>query len=440
ARLGAVQNPMLPIYRHREVSFITSQARSHWLVVPSVWRTFDYEGLAREIASEQPGLEVLVSDRALPDGDPGQLPPPPAPPEAPDDAPVRWLFYTSGTTADPKGARHTDATIMASAIGMCERLALTDEDRSAMVFPFTHIGGQDWLFSSLLTGCVLLFVEAWDPKATPTFLGTQDTTVAGAGTFFHMAYLAAQREQPDEPLFPRLRVCVGGGAPKPPQLHYDVKNELGGVGVASGYGLTEAPIISCAGVDDIGEVLAETEGRATRGVTLRIITLDGRVGEPGEEGEIRAKGPQVMKGYLDSSFDAEAFDDDGWFRTGDLGRLDEDGNVTITGRLKDIIIRKGENISAKEIEDLLFTHPKIADVAVLGLPDPASGERACAVVVLKDPDDPVTLAEVADFCVAEGLMKQKIPEQLEIVEALPRNPTGKILKYELRARFSKEGN
>ncbi len=220
---------------------------------------------------------------------------------------------------------------------------------------------------------------------TTAYLGAMDITVAGAGTPFHMAYLAAQRDDPSTPLFPNLRLCTGGGAPKPPQLHYDCKAELGGVGIVSGYGLTEAPIIAMAWTDDTDEVLAETEGRATRGVQLRAVTIDGTVCGVGEEGEIRAKGPQLMKGYLDSALDAAAFDEDGWFRSGDLGTLDAQGNVRITGRVKDIIIRNMENISAKELEDILFTHPKVADVAVVGLPDARTGERACAVVVPKDP-------------------------------------------------------
>jgi acyl-CoA synthetase (AMP-forming)/AMP-acid ligase II len=308
-----------------------------------------------------------------------------------------------------------------------------------MVFPFTHIGGITWLFTALLTGCELIFLEAFDATATPVLLQREDVTLAGAGTPFHMAYLAAQRAAPGEPLFPHVRAFPGGGAPKPPQLHHDVKAEIGGVGIVSGYGLTEAPIIAMASVDDSDDVLANTEGRATTGVELRVVALDGRVAGPGEEGEIRAKAPQLMRGYIDSSLDADAFDEDGFFRTGDLGRLDPAGNVTITGRLKDIIIRKGENISAKEVEDLLFTHPKVADVAVIGLPDPAQGERCCAIVVLADADEPLTLAEVADFLTGQGLMIQKVPEQLEVVDVLPRNPTGKVLKHELRAHYAQEG-
>jgi cyclohexanecarboxylate-CoA ligase len=432
ARLGATQNPILPIYRSREVGFVTGQAASRLLVVPSTWRGFDFEAMARDLAAELEGMEVLVvspEDRALPRGDPGSLPPPPAP------GPVRWLFYTSGTTADPKGARHTDASIAAAGVGMAERLALVPEDRSGLVFPFTHIGGITWLFSSLLVGSSNIITEAFDPAGTPALLQGHDVTLAGSGTPFHMAYLAAQRAAPGERLFPAVRAFPGGGAPKPPQLHYDLKAEVGGVGIISGYGLTEAPILTMGGVEDDDEALADTEGRPTPGVELRIVAPDGRVVGEGEEGEVRAKGPQLMQGYLDASLDPDAFDDEGWLRTGDLGRLTP-GGLVITGRLKDVIIRKGENISAKELEDLLYTHPKVADVAVVGLPDPAQGERACAVVAVRDPADPLGFEEMATFLEGKGLMKQKLPEQLELVDALPRNPSGKVVKTELRDRYA----
>jgi cyclohexanecarboxylate-CoA ligase len=377
-----------------------------------------------------------VVDRKLPDADPASLPPPATAPPSPNDAPVRWAFYTSGTTADPKGAQHTDRTIMASAYGMTKALALTPDDVSPLVFPFTHIGGIGWLFSSMMVGFRSVVIEAFDPATTIPALRREGVTLAGAGTPFHMAYLAAQRENPGEPLFPDVRAYPGGGAAKPVQLHYDVKSELGGVGVVSGYGLTECPILAMATVDDPDVKLAETEGRTTPGVDVKVVKLDGAVAEPGEEGEIRVKGPMLFRGYLDASLDAAAFDDDGWFRTGDLGFQDADGYIAITGRLKDVIIRKGETISAKEIEDVLFTHPGIGDVAVIGLPDPASGERACAIVVPANPEAPPNLEDVFDFCTKAGLMTQKIPEQLEIVDVLPRNATGKVLKHELRKQYA----
>jgi acyl-CoA synthetase (AMP-forming)/AMP-acid ligase II len=186
-------------------------------------------------------------------------------------------------------------------------------------------------------------------------------------------------------------------------------------------------------VDDPDEKKAETDGRACPEVQIRIV-MDGRECGPNEEGELRVKGPQVCLGYLDSSLDADAFDEDGWFRTGDLGVRDEGGWISITGRLKDIIIRKGENISAKEIEDLLHGHPAIADAAVIGLPDDRSGERACAVVVLRE-GQTLTLAEMVAYLKEHQLSIHKIPEQLEVVSTLPRNPTGKVLKKDLRASY-----
>jgi acyl-CoA synthetase (AMP-forming)/AMP-acid ligase II len=219
-------------------------------------------------------------------------------------------------------------------------------------------------------------------------------------------------------------------------LHQEVKDELGGAGIVSGWGLTEAPILTMASVHDPDDKLATTEGRPMPGVLLRAVTLDGRVAGVGQEGELRAKAPQMMQGYLDAELNGAAFDEDGWFRTGDLGRIDADGNVAITGRLKDIIIRHGENISAKEVEDLLYTHPKVADVAVIGLPDPRTGERACAVVAPRDPADPLGFAEMQAFLRDQGLRMQAVPEQLEITDAVPRNPTGKILKHELKARYA----
>ena len=437
ARLGVVQNPILPIYRDREVGFVVREAQAKLLIVPGEWRGFDFGAMARRIE----GVEVMEVDRGdVLDGDVESLPPAPTgggefTPGVRVDGPVRWLFYTSGTTADPKGARHTDNTVGASAFSMVDAFHLTADDRNGLVFPFTHIGGIGWLFSGLMAGCQHVIVEGFVPDTTIPVLERERVTIAGAGTAFHLAYLTAQRAA-DHPLFPETRVFVGGGAAKPPQLHYEVKEELGGIGISSGYGLTECPIVSIAHVDANDEQLANTEGSLCLGVDAKVVTLDGAVAARGEEGEIRVKGPNLCLGYTDPALDAEGFDEDGYFRSGDLGIVREDNHVVITGRLKDIIIRKGENISAKEVEDLLFTHPKIADAAVIGLPDAASGERACAVVVAADAADPPVLSELFEFCKAEGLMMQKIPEQLEIVDVLPRNPTGKVLKHELRKIYA----
>ena len=436
-RLGAVQNPILPIYREREVGFIVRQAGSRLLVTPSTWRSVDYQAMAQAVTVGT-GTEVLVCDRSLPDGDPATLPPPPDDDmhAATGDVPVRFVYYTSGTTAEPKGARHGDRSLRAASVGMSERLGLAEDDRFAFVFPITHIAGGVYIYAAVAYGLTFVLDEAFDPATTIELLRRENITQAGAGTFFHQVYLKAQQDLPEgEKLFPHVRTFPGGGAPKPPSLHYALKDAFG-VGVVSGYGMTEAPILTMNRHDAPDEVLANTEGPAVAGTTLRVVTLDDKDAGPGEEGEVRARGPQVTLGYVDPALDADAVDEQGWFRTGDLGTLDADGNLTITGRLKDVIIRKGENISAKEVEDLLFTHPQVADVAVVGLPDDERGERACAVVVTPPGAQPITFDEMTRHLLDAGLITRKLPEQLEVVDALPRNPSGKIVKFELQTRFS----
>ena len=426
ARLGARQNPILPIYRHREVGFIAEQSGTEFFVVAHVYRGFDMAGMAEEIASTV-GAAIVVVDPGLPKGDPATLPP------APDAAgDPRWLFYSSGTTADPKGAIHSDASIAAASAGMQSGCRIGPNDRSAVVFPITHVGGLVWLFNSMHTGVELLMVEAFDPSGTPAWLSAHGCTCAGAGTIFFQSYLAAQRALPaGERLLPEVRIFNGGGAPKPPGLHGELIDTFGAP-LLNGWGLTEAPIVTMAAVDDPDDKLALTEGRVVPDSQLRVV-LDGEVLGAGIEGELQVKGPQVFAGYLDAELDCDAFTD-GWFRTGDLGIVDDDGYVMITGRLKDVIIRKGENISAKEIEDILHEHERVADVAVVGLADDERGERACAVVVTAG-DEPITFAEMTAHLEATSLSRHKYPEQLEFVDALPRNPTGKILKKDLRARF-----
>ena len=434
ARLGAVQNPILPIYRERETGFILDQTRARLFCVPRVFRKFDYAEMARALAKTRQGLEVLVVEDSLPEADPKGLPPAPEPAGL-GDAPVRWILYTSGTTSDPKGAQHSDASLIAAFTGMARVLDLKPDDRHALVFPITHVGGVGWLIAGLLVGFAHVAVAAFDPGQTIPLLARQGVTQAGAGTAFHQAYLAAQRAAPGAPLFPRIRALPGGGAPKPPGLFYDVKRELGGA-IISGYGLTECPVVAMNRVGDRDEKLAGTEGRPNPPeAEIRVVRSDGARAAPGEEGELRLRAPQLFRGYLDASLDAEAFDAAGFFRTGDLGRVDAEGYVTITGRLKDVIIRKGENISAREIEDLLYTHPKVADAAVIGLPDPALGERCCAVVACRG--EPLGFQEMVEFLAAQKLARQKIPEQLEIVDSVPRNAAGKLEKRALRERFSK---
>jgi acyl-CoA synthetase (AMP-forming)/AMP-acid ligase II len=442
ARIGARQNPIIPILRRREVAFITAQTKAELLIVPGVWRNFDYTAMADDIATEV-GFAVLTLRAddppnsfglALPEGDRSTLPPKPAP-LAPADLPDRWIYYSSGTTSDPKGGRHTDQSAMAGASGMLGSMGVLRDDVIPVPFPIAHIGGICMATAVLMARCRALFVEAFDAERSPFVFAEHGGTLLGSAVPFFHAYLAAQRKHGPERLFPRIRACISGGAPKPPELHVEIQRELGGRGIVSSYGLTEFPIATYCTFDDSDEMLATTEGRASPGVDIRVVDFDERECGVGEEGELRLKGPQMIRGYVDASLDANAFDAQGYFRTGDLGIKEPSGHVRITGRLKDIIIRNAENISAQEIENVLYTHPKIADVAVIGLPDAKTGERCCAVVVLAEGAQKLTLGDLAEFCGANGLAKQKVPEQIEFVDVLPRNAMGKILKQDLRKQY-----
>jgi cyclohexanecarboxylate-CoA ligase len=436
ARLGAVQNPIIHLYREREVGFALRQTGAELFVIPATWRNTDFVAIAQgALSGVAAPPTILTTDTGLPDGDPALLPPPPEG-TAPEDAPVRWIYYTSGSTADPKGVQHTDQTLIAGGWGLARALDMGPDDVGSIAFPFAHIAGPDYLVTMLSMGFPAILLEAFSaPDVLPVFR-RHGATMVGGSTAFYVAYLGEQRKTPEVPILPTLRLMSGGGAAKPPEVHYEVRDEIGGRGVVHGYGMTEVPMIANGSPHDTDEQLANTDGKPVEGADVRIVTLDGRAAADDEEGEVRVKGPMVFHGYTDPALDAEAFDEEGYFRTGDLGRLRADGHLTLTGRLKDVIVRKGENISAKEIEDLLYTHPEVIEVAVIGLPDPERGERVCAVVQLAEGVDGLELADVVSFCRDAGLMTQKIPEQLELRTEWPRAGTGKIVKKSLRDEYA----
>ena len=438
ARLGAVQNPIIHLYREREVGFALRQTGAELFVIPATWRNIDFAAIAEAaLAGVATPPAVLSTEDGLPEGDPAALPPPPAG-TAPEGAPIRWIYYTSGSTADPKGVQHTDQTLIAGGWGLARALDMGPDDVGSIAFPFAHIAGPDYLVTMLSMGFPAILVEAFSaPDVLPLFR-RHGATMVGGSTAFYVAYLGEQRKTPDDPILPTLRLMSGGGAAKPPEVHYEVRDEIGGRGVVHGYGMTEVPMISNGSPHDTDEQLANTDGKPVEGADVRIVTLDGRSAAPDEEGEVRVKGPMVFHGYTDPALDADAFDENGYFRTGDLGRLRADGHLTLTGRLKDVIVRKGENISAKEIEDLLYTHPEVIEVAVIGLPDTERGELVCAVVQLAESADGLELAEVVAFCREAGLMTQKIPEQLELRTDWPRAGTGKIVKKSLRDEYASQ--
>jgi acyl-CoA synthetase (AMP-forming)/AMP-acid ligase II len=436
ARLGAVQNPILPIWRESELDFVTKQLGTDVIVVPGLWRGFDHVALANTLAVDQQMTVVVVDHQApisdglrLPVGDPATLPAPPTSGSLP-----RWVYYSSGTTAAPKGVRHCDLSVIAGSAGVVGMVGASSDDVNPIPFPVSHIGGAAMLAASLLTGMRLVLFDAFDPVSTPKAIAAHRPTLLGSATPFFVAFMAAQRDHGDEPLFPGLRGCVGGGAPITAELGRQVREAFSVSGVANAWGLTEFPVATSPAPDGPPEVLDHTVGRAVPGVSVRVVDEFEHEVAASEEGELRLKGPQCFLGYVDSSLDTDAFDADGWFRSGDRGRMDAEGNVVVTGRIKDAIIRNAENISALEIEGVLATHPSVADVAVIGVPDTRTGERVCAVVVA-EPGFEITLHELAKHCQEKGLSKHKSLERLEVVAELPRNLTGKVLKNELRARF-----
>lgn len=422
ARLGAVQSPVIPFYRDREVGFALRESRAEFFAVPGTWRGYDHTAMARRLGAKG----IFEAYDALPDGDPARLPPPPA-----EGTSVRWIYWTSGTTSAPKGVLHTDRSLIAGGSCLAHALRLRPDDVGSMAFPYAHIAGPDYTVMLLLYGFPAVLFEQFALPAALAGYRRHRVTVAGGSTAFYSMFLAEQRKQPGEKIIPTLRLLAGGGAPKPPEVYHAVVREMG-VQLAHGYGMTEVPMITMGDPRDTAENLATTEGRPPREMEIRIV-----------DGEVRLRGEAVCRGYLDPAQTAEAFDADRFLRTGDLGYLTDGGHLVLTGRRKDVIIRKGENISAKEIEDLLHRHPAVGDVAVIGLPDAERGERVCAVVeraVPPPPDGELTLEAVTAYLRAAGLSVHKLPEQLEVVDALPRGETlRKVLKYELRKRFSGSG-
>lgn len=434
-RLGAFQIPLVPMHRERELRTLLPATGAEFVLVPGTWHGIDYTAMAAGVA-EQCGI-ALRTVVVGPDGVEGpqamataELPPAPV-----DGREPRWAFATSGSTGKPKAALHHDEGLLTSGYGFAlnGRLGRPGE-MGTIAYPIAHIGGAVYLGIMLSAGYPVVLIETYSPSGSIEIFRAFKVTVAGASTVFYQALLDEQRRAAT-PVVPSLRLLKGGGAPLSATLYRALREELG-VAVAHDYGMTEVPMIAVADPTDPDAVLAETDGRVLPWVEARTVRADGTPTAPGEAGEIQLRGLSVTSGYTDASLNADAFTTDGFFRTGDLGVLRPSGHISVTGRLKDVIIRKGENISPQEIEELLIAMPEVAEVAVIGLPDVERGERACAVVRLNKGARPLTLDDIRTRLRGEGIMAQKIPEQLEIVPEMPLTGVGKAAKAQLRARFA----
>jgi cyclohexanecarboxylate-CoA ligase len=437
-RRGAVQNPIITIYREREVSFACRQARTRVLVVPGIVRNFDHRELARTVQRESSALEHVLTLGAEPL--PGQralesLEDEPGAPLGPSPLgpyDVSFVLYTSGTTADPKGVLHTSSTL--AGLNTAQRAVFggAPDDRGLLQFPLMHIGGiAMFVRAQLQHGTSTVFMDGNDPALAIDLIERWQVTGAGGPPAILQAMMAAPNFAPEK--LRSVRLSGSGAADVSPELIRTVSERFDCFAYRS-YGMTECPMVTSGRPGDPPAKCHGTDGRPSPGCTVRAVDESGRPVPSGVEGELELFGPQLCVGYLDSTLDV-AFTDDGFIRSGDLGVIDAEGFVRITGRRKDVIIRKGENLSAKSIEDDLAAHPKVADVAVVGVPDPETGERVCACVVVRPGAGTLDLREVREFMRARGVMIQKIPEQLDLVDELPRNATGKVRKDALRARL-----
>jgi acyl-CoA synthetase (AMP-forming)/AMP-acid ligase II len=434
---GMVVNPILPSLRDRELQFILKDVGSRLIFIPSSFRQYDYLAMLSRVTEALDSAPEVVVLR----GEAGRHTPyesmfqataqhqdfPSLDPDA-----VRMVLYTSGTTGRPKGVLHSHNSIHALICQLRDHWLVERGDRFLVPSPIAHIGGSIYAFECpLLLGTTAVLMERWNADDAVKVIDSQGCThMAGATPFLDQMLGAAQRAGTR---LPSLKLFVCGGASVPPALIRAAAQYFQKAVVTRVYGSSEVPVTTI-GATQPGDIAhaADTDGRAG----LAEIKLVGLSGASRDEGEIYARGPQMLIGYLHPEDETDAFDSQGYFRTGDLARWSDDTFVVVTGRAKDIIIRNGENISPKEVEDLLAGHPDIAEVAIVGLPDPRTGERACAVIVSKRPPGP-SVGSLRSFLEAQGLAPFKTPEQVVIWNALPKNDAGKVLKTQIRAELAR---
>ncbi|WP_406813246.1 AMP-binding protein [Mycobacterium sp. M23085] len=432
---GMVVNPILPSLRDHDLRLILEDAGSAMLFVPQSYGGHDYVAMLQRVTSEMDRPPEVVVLRGPETDQTGshtpyrallQRPPGPAALPTLDPDSVRMILYTSGTTSRPKGVLHTHNSLHALICQIREHWTVAPGDTFLVPSPVAHIGGSIYAFECpLLLGTTAVLMDRWDAAEAVTLMNSHRCThMAGATPFLQQLLSAAERA---ETRLPDLKVFICGGASVSPSLIRRAAAYFDRSVVTRVYGCTEVPVATVgAPRPEEADYAADTDGRPG----IADIKLAAHEAAPAGDGEICVRGPQMLLGYRhpeDDSFDAAGF-----FRTGDLGRWVDDNYLVVTGRTKDVIIRSGENISAKEVEDLLADHPGIAEIAVVGLPDERTGERACAVIVPAGGERP-DVASLLALLVSKGVAKFKAPEQVLLWNALPKNDAGKILKHQIRA-------
>jgi acyl-CoA synthetase (AMP-forming)/AMP-acid ligase II len=434
---GFVLVPIVHIYGHKEVRFILRESGARAYISADRFGHVDYLDIVDGATPD----ELRDLELHLVVGSTGGRPPAPirrvaweqvdrATPatalgaSAPDDVCV--LAYTSGTTSDPKGVLHTHRTLLAELSHM--RPWISRESPNLMGSPVAHATGMlGAVLAPIEVGQDIHLIDRWDPGRVLEIMLEADVG-AGTGAAVFLASILDHPSFTPEHAARMHRVGLGG-APVPRALAD--RAAAHGIKIQRAYGSTEHPSVTGSSFDDAVEKRHGTDGRPRAGVELRIVDADGVPVPAGEPGEIWSRGPDLCAGYTDPALDEAAFDVDGWYHSGDMGVLDADGFVTITDRLKDVIIRGGENISAAEVEEVVAALPEVAEVAVVAAPDERLGEHACAVVRLA-PGTAIDLADITARLERAGLARQKWPEELLVVDDFPRTASGKIRKVDLR--------
>jgi len=428
-RRGAVVVPLNPLLKAREIGYhlTDSEARLifawHAAATEAVHGAATVDGEAVEVVEVDPSTFLGTLTSHTPSSEVAD--------RVPDDTAV--ILYTSGTTGRPKGAELTHGSLLRNAEVMQSDLVHLEPDD--VVFgglPLFHSFGQTCTLNvTMAAGATLALLPRFDARTAAAVLRTTRATVFAGVPTMYSAFLAL----PDPPALPDLRVCISGGAALPVEVLHRFEDQFG-CQVLEGYGLSEtSPVASFNRVDR--DRRPGSIGRPVTGVEMRVVDKAGQPVVTGEVGEIAIRGHNVMKGYWRKPDEtAEVLDADGWFRTGDVGKVDEDGYYFIVDRKKDLVIRGGFNIYPREIEEVLYEHPAVAEAAVVGVPHPELGEEVAAVITLK-PDTGATADELRGF-VKRQVAPYKYPRVVRIVDALPKGPTGKILKTEIRQSLASE--
>ncbi|MCW2546910.1 MAG: fadK 8 [Mycobacterium sp.] len=428
-RLGAVVVPLAVTATQDEVEHAVRQTGARVAVVAPRWRGTD---LATSLAAHRSALglsQVLVLGDEAPRGAAALASLHPQPVQEAGHHPERvaCILYTSGSTAEPKGVRHSHETLL-SGLNTSTVLPATDGSRTLGTFPAGHVASLLGLLRPLTVGGTTVIMDRWSARSAAELIETYQLT-ASAGTPFFLTTLLDEAERSGRDIS-SLRLFLVGAAAVPPALVQ--RAEAAGILSWRTYGSTEHPSICSGNPTDPADKRRLTDGRPSPGNRVRIVDSDGIDVAPGEEGEIVAIGPKQFLGYQDPSADNDAFFEGGWFRTGDLGRIGDDGYLVVTDRLKDIIIRGGENVSAREIEEVLALHPAVADIAICAMPDDLWGEAVWAYVVLRPKAEVPSCSSLAAFTAGKGLAPHKAPAGVTIVEGLPRTAAGKVRKADLR--------